>query len=331
MSSSTSSSNARRALLGLLLLLLFFILFDHLLFFIITQTENRLFRDTQFAPAFDEYVRGKNYTTLIFGTSRTYEGIHPHYLSQAFNQDVYKEAQFGKGPKYNYIFYQFFKKHAGIPRVLIYGVDYFIFNIKSKKRWLSRFDMSAWERKNYLSAGPMLLRHKQEIEDFISHALARLGEWLGQQVDQGPALGFVALQKYIGVDLKHKDLVARRPPRFMRYGYKRYPGLEGEYFMKLLEECERDGVQVVLVLLPDYFGTYMTNFRKKLFVKNIEEITQRFDNLSIYNYNLPDKFPLKNEDFFLNGGFGHTNSHLSSQGAKYLCRLFIDDIRHLYE
>ena len=41
---------------------------------------------------------------------------------------------------YNYFFYQEYKKHMGKPRVVIYGVDYFLFKITSERHWMRRFD-----------------------------------------------------------------------------------------------------------------------------------------------------------------------------------------------
>ena len=74
------------------------------------------------------------YNTLIFGSSRTKQGIHPWYFKNYLGLNSYKAAEAGTYSKYNYHFYSIYKKKYKVPDYVIYGFDYFIFKQKSGRR-----------------------------------------------------------------------------------------------------------------------------------------------------------------------------------------------------
>ena len=74
------------------------------------------------------------YNTLIFGSSRTKQGIHPWYLKELLGLNSYKVSRAGTYFKYNYHFYSIYKNKFKVPAYVIYGVDYFIFKQMSSRR-----------------------------------------------------------------------------------------------------------------------------------------------------------------------------------------------------
>jgi hypothetical protein len=93
--------------------------------------------------------------------------------------------------------------------------------------------------------------------------------------------------------------------------YRAYPGKEGPYLKRLLEEWGRDGVTVLLIIIPDYIGTYETNFKQQKSLKDLKRLTRDYPNVHIYNFNRSNAFPPEREEYFYNGGWGKSNCHRS--------------------
>lgn len=330
-SNTETKSKARKYITGFLWVLFFLFLFDRSLFYLVSALEAGFYSESQFEHQFAAYVKDKQFSTLILGTSRTYEGIHPFYFEKILGQKAYKESFIGKGPKYNYYFYQLYKKYAGIPRVVIYGVDYFIYSIDSDPRWMARFETKTPKERGGLFSSPLLLlEHKRKIDNFLNNILTRLTE------KQDPAQGkealrdFVQMHEHMGIGTDKEKLVIRAPAKFHRQFYPQGPGKEGKYFRKLLDQLEQDNVTVILVALPDFFGSFKTNFQRNKFIGNLRMLESKYNNIHVYNYNRPSVFPLGDPSLFHDGGFGQTNSHLSRKGAKLLCEILLEDIKGFY-
>jgi hypothetical protein len=336
MNSTISNSNIKKYTLGILLFLFFVFLFDRGLFFLLQYLEEQYYTPNQFEATFSRYVGDKNYSTLIFGTSRTYEGIHPKYLKMHLGQEAFKESFQGKGPRYNYYFYKMYKKYAGVPRVVIYGVDYFIYTVKSDPRWMVRFDVSKEEEDNetgLFSSPLLLLKNKRQIDTFSKNVLIGAGEIVAtdEEQDEKDIKELERIQGYTGVNDPKKKLVTKPFRNYLRQRYPRPPGMEGKYFKKLLKLLARDKVTVIFVGLPDYFGSYKTNIERQKFLMHLKRLCRKYKNIYLYNYNKPKKFELSNVSYFNDGGYGMTNSHLSQTGARIFNKLLCDDIKHHYK
>ena len=307
---------------------LFFILFDRFGFYLITRMEQNFYSEEEYKSEFINYAKNRKFSTLILGTSRTYEAIHPLYFRTILNENAFKEAQFGKNPKYNYHYYHFFKKHAGIPDVVIYGIDYFIFNSRSHKRWLARLD-KLHKQVSPFSSFSLLLSHKQEVENFIE---AVIDHWnnLFSPGQRHRVMDLIRLQKYIGSPHKPGTVVTEKKRNFWRQKYRKYPGNEGRFLFRLLRELDRDGVTTFLVLIPNHFGTFRTNTGRKSMLRDLFQLKHGLNHVHIINFNKPEKFPLNREEYFINGGWGRTNSHMSRSGAKLFNQLLLKEIRPYY-
>ncbi|MCP4149567.1 MAG: hypothetical protein GY757_17610 [bacterium] len=326
----------KRKLLGLILFALFLFSFDRGLFYLLSKLETYVYSNynKDFEERFGDYLKDKKYSTLILGTSRTFEGIHPCYFRQELKQEAFKESFQGKGPAYNYFFYQLYKKYQGVPRVVVYGIDYFVFTIDSDPMWMTRFPgFGMADSKTGLFSSPLnLMEQKKKIDIFQNNLLTILR---GKSEFKNRAEQFERIQNHTGVGFKaSKKLVTKKPARGgrkWRKFYTGFPGREGEFLVKLLKELEKDNVTVILVGLPDYFGTFKTNFQRKAFVKEMKGFTKNYKNVFFYNYNRPDLFPLRNPDYFFDGGFGMTNSHLSQKGAEHFNLRLLKDIKKHYK
>ncbi|MBN2346383.1 MAG: hypothetical protein JXO51_08315 [Candidatus Aminicenantes bacterium] len=334
MSSSTSSfrGQAGAAVLRLLAFFLFLFLFDRLLFLAIRGVEERFYKGVSANGLEEKFaaVRDKDqYEVLILGTSRTFDGVHPCYIEKDLGVKSFKEAFVGKGPMYNYFFYQQYKKHLGVPRVIIYGVDYFLFNVTSDRQWMKRFPADIADAR-YFRGGPLLLlANKPRIDEFCNAFLNRFKADVANDsnylLERNPA----RMETYRGV-VSPGTIDASEPTRFRRVRFFPFPGKEGEFFLRLLKEAQRDKVQVLLVALPEFIGTYRTNYNHRRFHRVFRYFSRALDNVFFYNYDLPERFDLSRLDFFIDGGYGKTNSHLSSVGAERFHRLLIRDLaRHL--
>ncbi len=315
-------------LIDLALLLVFLYLFDRSLFFLLRGIEAHVAFVPPLEEKFSSLSRPANYPILILGTSRTYEAIHPSYVRKVFGLKAYKEAFVGKGPAYNYFFYQQYRRSIGVPRIVLYGVDYFIFKEFSRGQLLKIFPEASGGDPSYNRGWSLLLANKEHLDEFISDSLNHLNERMfGNRMsvfDQWPA----EMDTYIGRPARKKLAVTPNTP-FQQAHYDRYPGLEGEYFENMLEMFSQDQVQVFLVVIPDFIGTYVTNYQQDRFMKDLKRLTKKYDNVQILNYNDPDRFKLAEPKFFLNGGYGHSNSHLSREGARVFNQILLGDLKRI--
>lgn len=331
-------SGIKKYVLGFLIFLFFLILFDRGLFYIIQSIEENYYKRKNFKNVFwqrrdfnKNFIKlPKNtYNTLIMGSSRTYRGIHPYYIYKRLKQKAFKIAKAKIGVKFNYYFYKEYIKYAGVPKVIIYGVDYFIFKKKSAENFLRFIGVEDIRKNNYKNGALLLLNNKEKIDTFFNNMLDTLNRIYTSNSGPPGTKEIQIIDPFIGYDWG-KTLDERKPPRFNTSYYVPYPGEEGVYFTKLLKEWEADGVQVILVFLPDYIGTYKSNFQEKAFKKDIQRLTRFYKNVFIYDYNRPNVFPLQNADYFLDGGYGKTNSHLSREGARIFNRMLVKDLKKHY-
>ncbi len=329
MSSSTSGSDLKRAARTLLWLAAFLFLFDRGLTWLLARSEAVFYRDPEYASQFREFMKDKSYSTLILGTSRTKEGIHPRYFKTILGQEAYREAGSGKGPRYDYFFYEFYKKCAGIPKIVVLGVDYFIYQVDSHKEWLARMGQTR-EIRGLLSSPSLLLAGRKDIEDFLNAVILRAGRILGAKSLALPAPDFVKDQEFIGIDPNPGGLITERPASFKRQRYTRFPGKEGAYLKRLLDEWRKDGVTVLMVIIPDYAGSYVTNIGQLRAMADLKRLTRDYPNVRIYDFNRPRMFPLGNVEYFRDGGYGKANSHLSRAGAEAFNRILLERIRPWY-
>lgn len=326
----------RKYLYGLLIFALFLFAFDRGLFYVIRTVEKNyykkkdlkriFFQRRDFNKQFLNLPKG-TYNTLIMGSSRTHRGIHPHYLYKRLKQKAFKIAKAKIRLKFNYYFYNEYKKIAGIPKVVIYGLDYFVFKFESHRFFMEAVAGGDDIAAKYADGMLLLLSNKEHIDSFFDNFLDRLNKKFNTEPLKGK--NFNVIDPFIGYT-KKDPLPQRKHRRFKKFDYVPYPGKEGIYFTKLLEEWEKDGVQVILVYLPDYIGTYKSNYRLDIFKKEIQRLTAPYKNVFIYDYNRPDKFSLSNRAYFLDGGYGKTNSHLSKTGARVFNRRLLEDIKKHY-
>ena len=208
-----------------------------------------------------EALSGKlAYRTLILGSSRAFEGLHPSAIAPVVGHRVFKEAGKGQGLRYSYEFYRLFTSIVGTPAVVIFGVDYFMFSSASDPRTLRRVGVEDAPPSGRWAWLPLRTAAEKPAND---RTLLRILERLQERVSSSTA-GFDPerdvedMQSYAG--RTDSRVVARpAPAEFPRLEFPRYPGVEGEYFARLLDAWVADGVAVVFVNLPDYIATYRTN------------------------------------------------------------------------
>jgi len=331
MNSSISNfkKTAKQIVADLLPFVFFLFLFDRLLFMAINKGESLFYSGAQFPSLQEKFspINNKDkYRILILGSSRTYDGIHPWYICKEFGVRAFKEAFVGKGPKYNYFFYQEYKKFMGVPRVVIYGLDFFLFNIVSERHWLKRFSAELVDVRYFKRGISLLLTNKPQIDKFSNTFFNSLKKNPWGEPNFLIERDAAQMEAYRGV-VSPGIIDAVEPPRFRKVRFFSYPGQEGEYFIRLLDELRRDQVTVLMVSLPEYIGTYWTNRNHRKFLRTFRRIDRAYDNVHFFDYNDPDIFDLANTEYFIDGGYGKTNSHLSRAGSEIFNRLLLRDLR----
>jgi len=211
---------------------------------------------------------------------------------------------------------------------VVYGADYFMFSLKSNQRALARFRNDRRPLRLF-EAPSSLLRNKKEIEDFLSDLRVAL-EGNFEQRGARPNRDFSKIQAYAGKEPAHGRVLTVKPEKLSPMAYRPYPGEEGLYLMELMKELAKDDVQLIFVTIPEYVGTYETNFERQKFLRDISRLIKGYPNAHLYDFNRPDVFPLDNAGYFINGGWGRTNSHLSKKGAEAFGRILLEKIAPHY-
>ncbi len=304
----------KKNLIQIILFLFILIIADRSLSFLISRFNYLLFKDCLLEQPLRNYLEGKKFDTLILGSSRTYEGVHPLLLkSKKFSP--FKWSYAGNGPKYNYHFYKLFKKINGTPKIVIYGVDFFIYKLRSSPMELNEIGIRTTDRLllniTYPNLFIIALKNRYEILlNDIMNSYRTSKFTLEKKI--------VDIQNYVGSDkavsTKHK-LHTERPATFKKLSFVPPNETESKYFFNLLEELKNDNVKVILLTLPDYIGTHKTLLGHIPFRFHLKKLQRTYKNINILNYNYSKTFDLKDESLFLDGGYGYENSHLSKKGS----------------
>ena len=331
MSSSTSASEVRRLLLALACFLAVLVVLDRALSGAMQAIEARYYTSgNEFERQLASYLRGRSFDTLVLGTSRTEEALFPVLLeteTHAPEPHVFKEAGQGRGPRYQLQFYRLFKKLAGKPRLVVCGVDYFVYSVESDRRWMSRFAAASnWQPPPSRPSPLRLLQLKHRHDVLINDLIGDLNEVAGRHAAPTAHLFERSRRVTVFPVDPASQLVVERPRSYKPRRMPRPPGVEGQDLDRLLAEPTADGVPVVLVSLPEYVGTYETNVDMPRFHEHLRDLARRHPNVRVLIYNDPARFDLANPSFFRDGGWGRGNSHLSAAGATELTRLLARDL-----
>jgi hypothetical protein len=277
-----------------------------------------------------EGIRDKAaYQWLILGTSRTFEALHPAFIAQLTGVRAFKEASKGKGLRYQYEFYRLYRDVVGRPRLIIYGLDYFMFANPSDPGQLRRLGGSVGRPPTATAFWPplMTVAHKAEDDQAILRILEHIQWRLASTAGEfDPDNNVRDMEAYTG-RTDSRVVQGPAPAGFATAGYARYPGLEGEFFVKLLRAWQNDGVPAVFVYPPDYEATRQTNIEHGAFIAEIRRLTAGCATCAVLDYSAPATFPTSNAAFFWDGGYGNPNSHLSRAGAEAFARIFLPDVR----
>jgi len=327
----TPAIKIKKLIWGSLCLAVSFFLFDRLLFLALRFGAARTYASLQ-AQEFPWRKPAGTGTgqILILGTSRSNFGFDDDVLSAALNKSVYKEARAGGYPQYQYYFYQKYKKVFRRPSLVIYGLDYFIFEKDSADLNLVRLKENVfWERMNprravnpaspWLSRVSWLYRLKPKTDEWLADLWNSLGRLDEGEVNAARGSSPRTLLPRIrrgrprGVP---REVIVDKPLSWDKRFYTPFPGKEGLFLDRLLGDLDADGVPVFLVFLPDHVGSNETNFEQEKFKDDIRRLAAGHPQARIIDFNTPEKFDLKNFDLFWNGGWGVTNCHLDDKGAR---------------
>jgi hypothetical protein len=307
------------------------VLFDRLFFVALQWALLAADRQAEMEHKLSKLTDPASYQWLILGTSRTYEAVHPSFIASELGVRAYKEAWKGKGPRYNYEFYQLYRRLVGTPRLVIYGLDYFMFGMPSEAAVMRRLGWTdAAGPRAAVAWPPLLMVANKPAND---RAIVRIVERLQSRALSGsdsfdPEYHLEDVEAYTG-NPESRVVPRPEPDRFETSAYARHPGLEGEYFTRLVREWTDEGVVVVLVYPPDYIATHRTNVEHAEFIEHVRQVVRGCARCVVLDYSDPARFPLTRPDFFWDGDYGSPNSHLSERGVEQFNRVFLPDLRRI--
>jgi hypothetical protein len=327
-----------------LLLAASFIFFDRLLFLALREAAAHFYvsMKTDEFPWLEPEGSG-NGQILILGTSRSYYGFDDDVLSSILKAKIYKQAQPGNYPQYNYYFYQKYKTTFPKPRLVIYGLDYFIFERESINLELVRLDNTIQLKKMnpqgvsnpsspWLSRASWLYRLKPKTDEFIADLWKF--DRKPEEAEVHPAASQPGKEKKLELKRKSRRGMPRgafgpKPRTWPKSFYHSFPGEEGVFLKRLLDELDQDGVPAFLVFIPEYIGSYETNFEQEKFKRDIRQLVTPYEKLRVLDFNNLEKFDLNNSRLFWNGGWGVSNSHLNDKGARLFSRKLAMDMKRI--
>lgn len=337
MSSYISTSEMKRRIYLFLLLIFFFFVFDRSGALLFRELNYSFYSKTKIKRSIfgkSKIIKKGFYDTMIFGTSRSKDAIHPLYLNQSLGLRAFKESKPSRYPRYFYHFYRKFRSVFGKPVYLFYGIDYFIFNLKTsdlhmmmlnKKRKVRKIDYKKIVKKNSspLAGMSLLYAAKKKIDNTVSDVIYKIS------IDLEPgdrAANVLGIEKYTGKKRTLGDKDARKPVNWDKFEYVNSDHGEGKYLKLLFDELEKDGVMVFLIGIPDFIGTYQSNYNQDRYENDVRSLMKGRKNFWFLNYDRPEKFDLDNRKYFTNGGWGQFNSHMSYFGAIPLNKLLAEDV-----
>jgi len=302
-----------------------FLLLDRLMFLGVRESAFHWYRqhESEQDPLLKN-LRRDYYDMLIMGSSRSYKGLLPIHFYDILNRKPLQISLKGKYPKYNYHFYSRFRRLSKPPDLVIYGVDYHIFCIHSWNLLLQdlnldgaieRFPLPQKSDQGFVNEISWLVQGKPQIERFFQDMISN---------HSGSVSQTQAISTYLGQ--QESNVRVHRPARFQRIPYASFPGIEGEYLIRLLSLLQEDGVRVYMVILPDYIGTHQTLQGKERFYQDIHNLCDRFSQVTCMNFHEQSAFEMERADYFADGGWGSGNSHLSASGARKLAELICERI-----
>jgi len=321
-----------------------FLAFDRLLFTIVRKSASYHYASLRKDDYTFRWSLGKgDGELLIFGSSRAMVALRNYFLSIRLNKRVILEAEEGKFPRYYYYFYQKYRKSFRKPKVVLYGVDYFMFGLKSYPAQLARLGkeiqmetldlaLAVNNRSSLLSRISWLYRKKPDMDNYLIDLLQLKGEsGIENTADSSLAKNSGRGQAGRGDVSKRRTYITIKPKRWETCAYWKFPGEEGAYLERLLTALEREDVPVILLIIPDYVGTNETNFEQDEFKSDIKALAARHRRVFVLDFNRTERFNLNDPELFVNGGWGRSNCHLSQEGRRILTRMVTARVRKVLE
>ena len=263
---------------------------------------------------------------LVLGSSRARYAFAQDILSSRLNMRVVKEAGPGEFPKHNYYFYQKWRLGFPRPKLVLYGLDYFMFEKDSDLQQLARLGKNiesaaldpggrvnpSWP---LLSRVSLLFRMKPEIDRFLGD-LMKFDRGSEPGGEDAPRVAPKPGRKKRPAGWKGRKTLAVKPESWQTRAYRDLPGVEGAYLERLLQDLEQDKVPIFLVMIPDYVGTNDTNFEQDKFKADMRALAASFSRARVLDFNRADRFDLDDPGNFWDGAWGKSNCHLSLKGMK---------------
>ncbi|HOY32873.1 MAG TPA: hypothetical protein PKW80_13425 [Bacteroidales bacterium] len=261
-------------------------------------------------------VHAEKIQTLVFGSSHAFRGINPEYFSgKTFNAGYVSQSL-----KYDYKIFEKYKHQMTALKTVVVPISYFSFVYELEH------SIEAWRTKNYvIYYGFQNTASFKYYSELLSNSfkinVTRLVSYYirGESSISSDSNGYGRLDITKNTDLERTGKEAAE-----RHTVKDQAFVKDNcfYVQSIIEDCRKQGVQVILVTLPAW-ETYRVLLDSQQLIameNNANNLSETYRNC-IY-INLLDDTDFVKNDF-------HSADHLNDAGAKKLS-LKLNDIINQY-
>jgi len=180
----------------------------------------------------------------------------------------------------------------------------------------------------WLSRVSWLFRMKPVTDKFLADLTASDEQSPDQESPKRRPKRRLGLQKRRASEPEVR-IVPRRPSSWRKRPYAAAPGKEGLFFVRLLEELDRESVPTFLVILPEYIASFETNFEQDKFRADIARLAAPYKHITIIDLDRPDKFDLEDPELYGDLGWGISNCHMLDKGARLFSRKLAAEVQEI--
>ena len=260
----------------------------------------------------NDYLLKKNYLdthaekiqALVFGSSHAFRGINPEY----FSDKTFNAGYVSQSLKYDYKIFETYKHQTTALKTVVIPISYFsfVYELENSKE--------AWRTKNYViyygfPNTASLKYYSELLSNSLKNNVKRLVSYYIRGVSNisSDSCGYGRLDVSDDTDLvKSAAEAAQRHTKDQTFVKDNC-----FYVQTIIEDCQKNGIQVVLITLPAWktYRALLDPQQLKSMEDNAEKMSETYGNC-IY-VNLLDDPDFIKDDF-------HSADHLNDTGAKKL-------------
>lgn len=263
---------------------------------------------------------------VILGSSRAYVHFDPKIIEQKTKLSAFNLAVNGGGPITQKSKFESFLEHNPFPRILIQNVDIFLLYkekfIFQKEQFLPYLSQAAIysnlekvDKELWLERNIPLYKYR----GFRNEIFLGIGSFLGlaKESHSTKYKGFTVVKEDWNRDFERfrtENTEMVYDQENLDYGFN--------YVKRLINECKRKKIDIILVQSPLYFELQNMMPQKEYITRSFKDIAVA-NGIQFWDY-LTDSMCLDKKYFY-------NSTHLNAEGAQLFTNKFSDDLREYLE